>query len=101
MRRTTLPLAALGFLVALSIASPSEAGIVIKNDGSVYIGRIEPESFKDTKGEVCSKEDYDSITMKSPRKDKGQPAIRNEMVFYKDEIRRRRRTSMPSRLRSS
>lgn len=74
-------------LVVLSAAESAFAGIIIMNNGKVFIGRIESEDMKDAKGIPCAKTECESVTMHSPQQYKGAPPIRGEMIFPKHDIR--------------
>lgn len=72
---------------ALGAARTAEAGIIIMNNGKVFIGRMEAEDFKNDKGQVCPREDYATVTMHGPQQYKGAPVVRGEINFPKHDIR--------------
>ncbi len=85
IKSSLLSLVATG--LALAAAGTAEAGIIITNKGKVFIGTIDSDSFKDAKGKICAKEDYETITVRRPQRYKGEPPIRGEIAFPKYEVR--------------
>ncbi len=75
---------------ALCAAKTAEAGIIIKSNGNVFLGRIDVEDFKKTvegKEAQATKDDYEYIRMHSPQQYKGGPKVQGEMIFFRNEIR--------------
>jgi hypothetical protein len=61
---------------SLLLAARAEAGIIIMNNGKVFIGRIDADDIKE-----------DKVTMHSPQQYRGAPPIRGVMDFQRHDIR--------------